>query len=126
MRTDTRRTGVWVLLFLSVAGLGRVKAQNGGSQVLKLPDPTPRELTPELRYHQDGPSPGLPQKLTAAQNEKRWQLILWATSEMVVLSERAEKAALASPGDASKKDLEQNLIKIDSLSKNLTAALKVH
>lgn len=106
--------------------ISTANAQNNGSQVLKLPDPTPREISPDLRYHSDPSVPRATQKLTKEQIEKRWQLIVWATDELVVLSERADKAALAPPGETSKKDLEVNVTKIQVLAKNLTTALKAH
>lgn len=98
---------------------------NPPSQVLKLPDPTPREVDPHLRYHDDDPAAtAAMQRAVAAQNEKRRQLILWAANELVVLSERAEAAAMAPPGDTSKAELAANVNKIETLAKNLAVAMK--
>jgi prophage antirepressor-like protein len=93
--------------------------------VLKLPDPTPREIDPSLRNHTEDPAAAAARRrAVAAQNEKRRQLIVWATNELVVLSERADKAASAPAGDASKAELAANVNKIEVVAKNLAAAMK--
>jgi hypothetical protein len=127
MRSERRL--VWVLLAagMNCPLIGAARAQNNpSSQVLKLPDPTPREIDPSLRYHSDDPAAAAAmRRAVAAQNEKRRQLILWATNELVVLSERAEKAASGPAGDGSKAELAANVNKIEALAKNLAAAMKV-
>jgi hypothetical protein len=111
------------------AGVGLVltcSARAQTPQMLKLPDPTPREIDPSLRNHSEDPvAAAAMRRAVAAQNEKRRQLILWATNELVVLSERAEKAASGPTGDASKAELAANVNKIEALAKSLAAAMKV-
>ncbi|MBB5059160.1 hypothetical protein HDF16_003883 [Granulicella aggregans] len=117
----------WILLAAGMNCLlvDGARGQNSPSQVLKLPDPTPREIDPRLRNHAEDPAAAAAmRRAVAAQNEKRRQLIVWAANELVVLSERAEKAASGPAGDASKAELAANVNKIETLAKNLAIAMK--
>jgi hypothetical protein len=125
MRSGRRLKNVLLGAGVSLLLTCGARGQNSGSQVLKLPDPTPREIDPSLRNHAEDPAAAAAmRRAVAAQNERRRQLILWATNELVVLSERAEKAASAPAGDASKMDLAANINKIEALAKNLAVAMK--
>ena len=93
-------------------------------QVLKLPPVPDRELDPELHYQRDPAAVLAAQKERVARNEKRRQLLIWATNELVAMSERAEKAASGPDSDASKAELAANVNKIEALAKNLAVAMK--
>lgn len=93
-------------------------------QVLKLPDPTPREVDPHLLYPNDPSVPPATRRALAAQEQKRRELILWAANELVVLSERAQQEASVPPEAASKAALATNVARIEALARNLAAAMK--
>jgi hypothetical protein len=123
MRSERRLKGVLLGAGVSLVLICSARAQT--PQMMKLPDPTPREIDPNLRYRDVDPATAAAmRKAVAAQNEKRRQLILWATNELVVLSERAEKVASGPTGDASKAELAANVNKIEALAKNLAVAMK--
>ena len=125
MRSERRMKTIALGAGMSLLLTYGARAQNSGSQVLKLPDPTPREIDPSLRNHAEDPAAAAAmRRAVAAQNEKRRQLIVWATNELVMLSERAEKAASGPAGDVSKAELASNVNKIEVLAKNLAVAMK--
>ncbi len=97
---------------------------NNKSQVVWLPDPTPRETDPHLLL-KDNPQAGTStQAALENRNAKRRELVEWAANELVTLSQRLEvDVAKSKTGDSMTTET-ANAEKIEQLAKNLTAALK--
>jgi hypothetical protein len=117
-------------LILVAAGMvlaPAVHAQSNNSnksQMVYLPDPTPRPPDPHLLLH-DNPQTGTStQDAVEHRNEKRRELVVWAANELVALSERLETDVAEPKTGASTATAAADAEKIEQLAKNLTAALK--
>jgi hypothetical protein len=111
------------VLMIFAPGAG-AQSGNSKSQLVYLPDPTPRAIDPHLLLH-DNPQAGTPtQEALERRNAKRRELVAWAANELVTLSEQLH-ANVTKPKTASSiATATANADKIEQLAKNLTAALK--
>jgi hypothetical protein len=111
-------------LFLVPASIS-IAQTNTHSQVVYLPDPTPRPKDPDLVYgnNQDN-QPRVDGKAMQSMNAKRRELVVWAANEMVALSARMEADVRQPPTADSIAAAKANAEKIEKLAKNLGDALK--
>jgi hypothetical protein len=110
-------------LTLLLSLLPHAVAQSNKSQVVYLPDPTPREKDPRLLYPETPPGD---QQLQGQQNMKRRQLVEWAANELVLLSQQLQTDVAKHPTGTSMAPYVANAEKIEQLAKNLKAAVKAH
>jgi hypothetical protein len=117
--------GLW-LSTLVLTPVSRLVAQtNTHSQVVYLPDPTPRPKDLELAYgHSQDDQPRVDSKAIGDRNTKRRELVEWAANELVTLSERLEAEASVPQSPASVAAAKANADKIAKLARSLTDALK--
>ena len=98
---------------------------NTHSQVVYLPDPTPRPKDPDLIYgHNQDAEPRVDNKSIEDINTKRRALVAWAANEMVRLSDRLEAEVRQPQSAASVAAAKGNAEKIEKLARNLSDALK--
>jgi hypothetical protein len=112
-------------LLLSPLSL-RAQSSNPRSQVIYLPDPTPRETDPHLVLGDTSQVGAQDQALVEQQNAKRRELVEWAANELVTLSERVQLDVTSPKTPATMALAAANTQKIEQLAKNLSAALKAH
>lgn len=125
LRNSARPGLAIAFLLLSPLSL-RAQSNNPRSQVIYLPDPTPRETDPHLLLG-DASQAGLQgQALLDQQNAKRRELVVWAADELVTLSERVQLDVMSPKTPATMALAAANAEKIEKLAKNLSAALKAH
>jgi len=104
----------------------RAQSSNPRSQVIYLPDPTPRETDPHLVLGDTSQVGVQDQALVQQQNAKRRELVEWAANELVTLSERVQLDVTSPKTPATMALAAANTQKIEQLAKNLSAALKAH
>ena len=121
-----RWTAVFWLAALSLSSVPGVSAQtNPHSQVLYLPDPTPRPKDPDLTYgHNPDDGPRVNNKAIEDINTKRRALVTWAANELVRLSDQMEAEVRQPQSAASVAAAKGNAEKIEKLARNLSEALK--
>jgi hypothetical protein len=102
-----------------------VAQTNTHSQVVYLPDPTPRPKDPDLVYgnKQDDQS-RVDGKAIQNINAKRRELVVWAANELVALSARMEADMRRPPTADSIAAAKANAEKIEKLAKSLGDAVK--
>jgi hypothetical protein len=104
----------------------RAQSTNPKSQVIYLPDPTPRETDPHLVLGDNSQVGVQGQALIEQRNAKRRELVEWAANELVTLSERVQTDVIGPKTPATMALAAANAEKIEQLAKNLSAALKAH
>jgi hypothetical protein len=100
------------------------QAGNPKSQVIYLPDPTPRKTDPQLLLGDASQAGVRGQEIIEQRNAKRRQLVEWAANELVRLSERVELDLSAPKTAATRATAAANAEKIEQLARNLSTALK--
>lgn len=118
---DRLLAGALVLVSCSTAATQVQKQQ----QII-LPDPTPRQTDPSLRFPDDTEGKAHLQEAIKTENAKRRALVEWAANELVLLSERLEADVSKPKSTASMTTATANAAKIEELAKNLKAALAAH
>jgi hypothetical protein len=109
---------------MTSAPAARAQAPTPKQQVIYLPDPTPRQPDMDLRL-KDNPQAGTStQEAVEHRNQKRRELVVWASNELVTLSGQLEAQVTQPKTGASTATAAANAEKIEQLAKNLTAALK--
>jgi hypothetical protein len=115
---------VVTLLVSTGTAIAQSSNNNNKSQQVYLPDPTPREMDPNLLLKVNPQAGTSTQAALENRNAKRRQLVEWAANELVTLSERVQADVTKPTSSTSKAAAAANAEKIEQLAKNLTAALK--
>ncbi len=100
------------------------QSNNSKSQVVYLPDPTPRQRDLEKVYGDTSQTGTRTQETLEVHNAKRRELVEWAADELVTLSEQLAEQVTVPKSSTSAAAATANAEKIEKLAKNLTAALK--
>lgn len=130
MRTRTTSTAkpprlalAAALLLLAPPSL-RAQSNNPKSQLVSIPNPTPRETDPHLLLGDTSRLGAQNQSLVEQQNAKRRELVAWAANELVALAARVQLDLDSPKTPATMALAAANTEKIEHLAKNLSAALK--
>src|SRR5277367_2439848 len=102
-------------------------AQQGGnvrSQVIYLPDPTPRPPDLDLKLGDNQQAGTSTQEAVEHRNQKRHELTVWAANELVTLSAHLQADVTLPKTSLHTADAAANAEKIEQLAKNLATALK--
>jgi hypothetical protein len=106
------------------ASAGAQNVQYTTGQRVGPPDPTPRQADLHLVLA-DTPQAGTStQQALEHQNQKRRELVLWASEELVTLSQDVQADVVKPKTEATTANAAVNAEKIELLAKNLIAALK--
>lgn len=99
-------------------------SNNPKQQTVYLADPTPRPPDLNLKL-KDNPQAGTStQEAVEHQKQKRRELVVWASDELVTLSEHVQSDVTKPQTEATTASAVADAEKIEQLAKNLTAALK--
>jgi hypothetical protein len=94
------------------------------SQVIYLPDPTPRPPDPHWLLGDDPKAGSSTQEAVEHRNQKRHELTLWAANELVTLSVHLQADVAQPKTSLNTADATANAQKIEQLAKNLATALR--
>lgn len=116
--------GIISTVALLIFCFAQAGAQSTKSQVVYLPDPTPRPLDPDIKYRDDGKPQAHAAELEKQQNLKRRALVEWGANELVLLSQHLQEDVAQHPTAAPTAAQAASAEKIEQLAKNLKAAVK--
>ncbi len=94
------------------------------SQVIYLPDPTPRTPDLSLKYGDNSQAGTSTQEAVEHRNQKRRELTVWAADQLVALSMHLQADVTQPKTSPNTADAAANAQKIEQLAKNLATALK--
>jgi hypothetical protein len=109
----------------TLAAFGTAAAAQGKSQVVMLPDPTPRQPDLEQKYSQPAPSGTAADHAAMVLNEQRQALIIRASNQLALLAAALNDGILKHEQGASLAPEVQLADLIEKLAKNVNTSVKL-